>query len=209
MGALISRQHMNRVHGVVQRAEKDGYNVVCGGQPLAGKEAKSGYDFSKGAFYPPTVLTLPEKSSGNDTFPKVSNSEIWREEVFGPVVLVVPFKDEEQAIARANDSQHGLGASLWTDNLSRAHRVSKSLASGVVWVNAHHRNDPSSIWGGVVAANATSSASGLGRENGLEALHAYTQSKSVCFNVASLETRRKQEDWFAEPQEGEQKVRYG
>ena len=100
--------------------------------------------------------------------------------------------------------------------LSRAYRVTSRLNSGVVWVNCHHRNDPSSVWGGMISsgsaggAAAASSASGMGRENGLEALHAYTQSRSVAFNLAPLDQRNATEDWFGSvlDKQGEP-VRYG
>ncbi|KDN53202.1 aldehyde dehydrogenase [Tilletiaria anomala UBC 951] len=212
MGSLISRAHMNKVHGFVHRAiESDGFRVLAGGAPKTEFSATS-YDFAKGAFYPPTLLTLARDAAdiGTANEMRLRASEIWKGEVFGPVVLLCPFRDEEHAVELANDCQYGLGASIWTESLSRAHRVSKRLANGVVWVNGHHRNDPSSIWGGFIATSNGSvfSASGLGRENGLEALHAYTQSKSITFNLASAQERRANEDWFAETVEGRQ-LRYG
>jgi len=101
----------------------------------------------------------------------------------------------------ANDSKYGLGAGLWTMDLSRAHRVAKEIEAGLVWVNTHHRNDPSSPWGGM-------KESGIGRENGSEAYDAYSQSKSIIINVASAEDTRRTDDWFAEDDD-EGNRRYG
>ncbi|RLN67813.1 hypothetical protein BBJ29_006800, partial [Phytophthora kernoviae] len=98
--------------------------------------------------------------------------EVVREEVFGPVVAAYSFKDEAEAIRLANDSPFGLGAAVWTNSIKRAHRVAHYLEAGIIWLNDHHRNDPSSPWGGV-------KDSGVGRENGLEAYRSYTQVKSV------------------------------
>lgn len=75
--------------------------------------------------------------------------EIVKEEVFGPVVAAYSFKDESEAIQLANDSQYGLGASIWTTDIKRAHRVAHYLDAGIIWLNDHHRNDPSSPWGGM------------------------------------------------------------
>lgn len=102
---------------------------------MTGKSDLDGFDFSKGSFFPPTVLE------------NVSlESELWREEIFGPVVVVKRFSDEKQGVQLANACKYGLGAGIWTTDLSRAHRVSAEIEAGLVWVNTHHRNDPSSPW---------------------------------------------------------------
>lgn len=126
----------------------------------------------------------------------IPSMRVWREVVFGPVVCAVPFADEANAIRLANDSAFGLGTSIHTGNLKRAHRVAERIQAGVVWINDHHRNSPSSSWGGVTAG------SGIGRENGVEAFHEYTQSKSVV--VGKGEERF---DWFV-PGAAAASVRY-
>ncbi|KAG7096716.1 hypothetical protein E1B28_004130, partial [Marasmius oreades] len=102
--------------------------------------------------------------------------------------------DETQGVELANASRYGLGAGIWTSDLSRAHRVAADIQAGLCWVNTHHRNDPSSPWGGM-------KESGIGRENGVEAFEAYTQSKSTIINIASTDEMRENDDWFAESSE--------
>ncbi|KAF5322811.1 hypothetical protein D9619_000478 [Psilocybe cf. subviscida] len=179
MGTVISAHHLQRIDAVVKRAAKTA-TVLTGGEPLSGTSELDGFDFSKGSFYPPTVITDVETSD-----------EIWQEEVFGPVVVVKRFATEAEGIALANNCKYGLGAAIWTADLSRAHRVAAEIEAGLCWVNSHHRNDPSSPWGGM-------KESGIGRENGLEAFAAYTQSKSTIVNIASPDETRKTDDWFAD-----------
>lgn len=102
---------------------------------MAGISELDGFDLSAGSFYAPTVI---EDIDLED--------ELWREEVFGPILVVTKFQNEEQAICLANDCKYGLGAGLWTRDISRAHRLAALIESGLVWVNTHHRNDPSSPW---------------------------------------------------------------
>ncbi|KAF8969497.1 aldehyde dehydrogenase [Flammula alnicola] len=206
MGAVISSHHLERIDAMVRRASKTA-SVLAGGERMSGKSELDGFDFSRGSFYPPTVI------AGVNT-----DDEIWQEEVFGPVVVMKRFENEAEGIALANASKYGLGAGIWTSDLSRAHRVAAAMESGLCWVNTHHRNDPSSPWGGM-------KESGIGRENGLEAFEACkphifttaydetdlfaladTQSKSTIVNVASVEHMRKTDDWFADSGEAR---RYG
>eukprot|EP00605_Chrysophyceae_sp_TOSAG23-4_P001833 GSChrysophyteH1.ASY1.ANO1.2023.1 assembled CDS len=116
-----------------------------------------------------------------------NNMEIWKEEVFGPVVVAIPFKTEEEAIFLANDSPFGLAAAVWTRDVMRAHRVAEEMDVGIVWINDHHRNDPSSPWGGT-------KDSGVGRENGTHALQEYSQTRSVV-----VRTEDSAWDWFEQP----------
>lgn len=195
VGPLISRAQLERVHGFVERAKTEGAKVLCGGlgsiasspssspttptpTPVRGASPLQSLPrhLASGFFYPPTVLTSVHP-----------DMEIMQEEVFGPVVCLLPFASESEAVALANRSPYGLGASVHTKCGRRAHRVADSLQAGVIWLNEHHRNAPASPWGGVTAA------SGLGRENGREAWMDYTQSKSVVVGYAEGAF-----DWFSQ-----------
>ncbi|PCH41451.1 aldehyde dehydrogenase [Wolfiporia cocos MD-104 SS10] len=188
MGTVISHRQLERIEKLVQRPGVG--TILAGGRRMTGKSSLDDYDFSRGSFFPPTVIT--DVSTEDD---------LWREEVFGPVVVVKRFSDERAGIELANACKYGLGAGIWTSDLSRAHRVSAEIEAGLVWVNTHHRNDPSSPWGGM-------KESGIGRENGIEALEAYSQTKSTIVNIASAEETREMQDWYAEA-EGAQEKRYG
>ncbi|KAF7970782.1 hypothetical protein HWV62_23054 [Athelia sp. TMB] len=214
MGSVISLRHLQRIEGMIFRQSG---TILAGGARLTGPAPLDGFNFSKGNFLPPTVITDVEV-----------NDEIWQEEVFGPVVVVkrfkvcrsavkprvwvnfIRFKNEQEGLALANASKYGLGAGIWTSDLSRAHRIAADIQAGLVWVNTHHRNDPSSPWcvlslhiiGHVWGLNTRSRGgmkeSGIGRENGVEAYNAYSQSKSTIVNIAPAEETRKTDDWFAE-----------
>ncbi|KAI0700734.1 aldehyde dehydrogenase [Cytidiella melzeri] len=180
MGSVISPQQLERIESMVQREGKGTGKIIAGGKRMTDKSRLDQFDFSQGAFFPPTVITNVS-----------TEDDLWREEIFGPVVVVKKFASEEDGVSLANACKYGLGAGIWTQDLSRAHRVSEQIEAGLVWVNTHHRNDPSSPWGGM-------KDSGIGRENGLEAFEAYTQSKSTIINIASMEETRDIQDWFAE-----------
>lgn len=206
MGPMISQKQLNNVIALVDEAKEKGVQVVTGGDRIS--STASGFDVSKGYFYPPTVLA--DSASG-----KILDTRVWKEEAFGPVIVVVGFDTEEEALQLANDSEFGLGAAIWTEDLSRAFRVSEQIDAGICWgksyeprqcpcayqetVNTHHRNDPSSPWGGV-------GSSGVGSENGVEAYNAYTTMKSTIINYAPMEERLATEDWFREDAGA---VRYG
>jgi acyl-CoA reductase-like NAD-dependent aldehyde dehydrogenase len=193
MGSLISERQLKNLDRLVVEALANGQAVaLTGAKRMTGISPLDGFDFSKGSFYEPTVLLSQEQS--------ILDSLIWREEAFGPVIVVVGFDDEAEAIDLANDSEFGLGAGIWTQDLSQAFRVSDQIDAGIVWVNAHHRNDPSSPWGGAKAS------SGVGSENGIDAYNAYTTTKSTIINFASPEEVLEKEDWFADASED---VRYG
>lgn len=191
MGPVISAKQLQHIESLVQDAVTSGAKLVHGGKIMTGQSELDGTDFSKGYFYPPTVLVLDAASM---------NARIWAEEAFGPVVTVVGFETEQEAINLANDTQYGLGAAVWTTELSQAFRVSEQIEAGIVWVNTHHRNDPSSPWGGL------SPSSGVGSENGVEAYQAYTMAKSTIINYASTEESLQADDWF---KDGSGNVRYG
>ncbi|KAJ7590679.1 aldehyde dehydrogenase domain-containing protein [Mycena floridula] len=184
MGTVISLHHLERIQDMIGRTQG---TIAAGGQRMLGMSKLDETNFALGSFFPPTVIT------------EISiEDELWKEEIFGPVV-VVKRRSEAEGVALANACKYGLGAGIWTSQLSRAHRVAAEIDAGLVWVNTHHRNDPSSPWGGM-------KESGIGRENGMEALESYSQSKSTIVNVAPPKETRQTDDWFAETPEGR---RYG
>jgi acyl-CoA reductase-like NAD-dependent aldehyde dehydrogenase len=111
---------------------------------------------------------------------------IAQEEIFGPVVCVIPFEAEEEVLEIANGTEFGLATSIWTRDIARAHRVAHRLQSGITWINDHHRIDPASPWGGF-------KMSGIGRENGIVAYEGYTQIQSIIVNIANTRF-----DWYAD-----------
>jgi aminomuconate-semialdehyde/2-hydroxymuconate-6-semialdehyde dehydrogenase len=160
-GAVVSKAHFDKILGYIELAKREGGAIVAGGGP-AGPVNERCRD---GWFVLPTVvIDLPPSCRTN------------REEVFGPFVTVIPFDDEDEAVAIANGTEYGLAASLWTQNVSRAHRVADRLESGTVWVNCWMLRDLRVPFGGV-------KSSGVGREGGEEALRFFTEAKNVCVQV--------------------------
>jgi len=161
-GALVSRGHFDKVLSYIELAREEGGTVRCGGGPPAQlpDRCRGGY------FIRPTVIT------GLDASCRVN-----QEEIFGPVVTVMPFDDEREAVAVANGTRYGLAASIWTENLGRAHRVAEQVAAGTIWVNCWMLRDLRVPFGGM-------KASGLGREGGEEALRFFTEPKNVCVRFA-------------------------
>ena len=159
VGAMVSKPHYEKVLGCLQRAVEEGGQVLCGGQP-----AQVNGRCQKGYFIQPTVIEgLPLECRTN------------QEEIFGPVVTIHPFDSEDEAIQLANGTEYGLSASLWTENISRAHRLAERIDAGVVWVNAWMIRDLRTPFGGF-------KQSGVGREGGLESLRFWTQPKNVCIS---------------------------
>ena len=153
MGPLVDKNQMDTMTRFVNSAKEEGARLVLGGAP--------NYQPGQGFFVEPTIFVDAD-----------NRMEFVREEIFGPVLAVSTFDTEEQAIALANDSQYGLGAAIWTSNLSRAHRVSRRLESGMVWVNTWGDGDTTVPFGGV-------KASGNGRDKSLHAMEKYTELKNV------------------------------
>jgi aldehyde dehydrogenase (NAD+)/betaine-aldehyde dehydrogenase len=156
MGSLISGSHRERVHGFVERGAEAGAEVIAGGTVPEGP----------GAFYPATVV-----AASNDL-------EIAQEEVFGPVVTVIPFEDEKDAIRLANDVRYGLMATVWTGDPARGHRVAARIKSGTVGINMPYTAFPGIPFGGY-------KQSGFGRELALETLDLYLESKSVVLSTGA------------------------
>jgi aminomuconate-semialdehyde/2-hydroxymuconate-6-semialdehyde dehydrogenase len=157
-GAMVSQMQLDKVRFYVDLAQREGGVIALGGSvPPAPNERCSG-----GYFFPPTVITgLPVSCRVN------------REEIFGPVVTITPFDKEDEVITYANDTEYGLASSVWTQNLSRAHRVAEQIHTGTVWVNCWLVRDLRVPFGGM-------KQSGVGREGGEEALRFFTESKNVC-----------------------------
>lgn len=155
LGPMITEAQYEKVLDYFRIAREQGAALVCGGAIPADPELQKGW------FVQPTI------------YAGASNSDrLAREEIFGPVLVVIPFADEAEAIAIANDSDYGLVAGLWTQNVGRAHRVSAQLQAGQVFVNEYFSGGVETPFGGY-------KQSGIGREKGIEALHHYTQVKSV------------------------------
>jgi 2-formylbenzoate dehydrogenase len=156
MGSLVSPQHRDRVLGLVEGGVADGLRLVTGGGPPDGLG---------GAYVAPTVFA--------DVPP---GAHLAQEEVFGPVLVVVPFDDDDEALAIANGSTLGLTASIWTEDIGRAHRLVRDVEAGYVWVNTVSRHFAGLPFGGV-------KDSGVGREEAVEELHSFTQVKAVTLDV--------------------------
>jgi aminomuconate-semialdehyde/2-hydroxymuconate-6-semialdehyde dehydrogenase len=161
LGALVSRAHFDKVLGCIALARDEGGAVLCGGEAVRMEGRCAG-----GYFVAPTVIEgLPGHCRTN------------QEEIFGPVVTLMPFADEDEAVALANGTGYGLAASVWTTQLQRAHRVAARLESGIVWINCWMLRDLRTPFGGV-------KQSGVGREGGVEALRFFTDAKNVCIALA-------------------------
>jgi aminomuconate-semialdehyde/2-hydroxymuconate-6-semialdehyde dehydrogenase len=160
MGPLISKGHQEKVLSYFEIARQEGATFVTGG-----KQPVFGDDRDQGSFVEPTVICdLDDDSRFN------------REEVFGPVCHVSPFDSEDEVIDRVNDTIYGLAACIWTENLSRAHRVAPKLDTGIVWVNTWYLRDLRTPFGGV-------RLSGIGREGGLHSMAFYSEPSNICIKL--------------------------
>lgn len=160
MGALISEAHRHKVESFIEEARHLSGTIVTGGT-----RPRLGAPFDGGYFLSPTILT------GLDP-----QCRVMQEEIFGPVVTVTPFCDEAEAVKLANDVRYGLSASIWSQNISRCHRVAHTLDVGTVWVNTWLKRDLQVPFGGM-------KASGLGREGGIYSLDFYSEQKNICVQV--------------------------
>jgi aminomuconate-semialdehyde/2-hydroxymuconate-6-semialdehyde dehydrogenase len=160
MGAVVSEGHMNKVLSYIELAKQEGGTVLTGGaRVFLDGENKDGY------FIAPTVI----EGLG-------PNCRTNQEEIFGPVVTIAPFDTVEEAVENANSTMYGLAATLWTSDLSKAHRVSAQIDSGIVWINTWLLRDLRTPFGGV-------KSSGVGREGGFEALKFFTEAQNVCIEL--------------------------
>jgi aldehyde dehydrogenase (NAD+) len=160
MGTVAFDGHFRKVLDYIEIGKNEGANLLYGGQPPRDRP-----DLAKGLFIEPTV------------FGDVSNDmRIAREEIFGPVVCLIRFTDEDDAVRIGNDTPFGLAAGVWTENVGRAHRMARRLRAGTVWINTYRRTNYASPFGGF-------KDSGLGRENGSSALEEFTEVKSVWVNT--------------------------
>ena len=160
LGAIVSKQHMEKILSKIEQARNEGGKVLTGGKRLQLEgELKNGY------YIEPTIIEgLPADCQTN------------HEEIFGPVVSMIPFKSEEDVISMANSTRYGLSASIFTSDVSRAHRVASAIDSGIVWVNTWLLRDLRIPFGGM-------KSSGIGREGGFNSLQFFTEPKNVCIKI--------------------------
>ncbi|HEX8564598.1 MAG TPA: aldehyde dehydrogenase [Pyrinomonadaceae bacterium] len=160
IGAVVSKPHLEKILSYIDLAQSEGGKILCGG-----KQIKLEGKCQNGYFIEPTVIeNLSCECRTN------------QEEIFGPVVTIQPFETEAEVLNYANSIEYGLSATVWTENLSRAHRVAEKLESGIIWVNSWLLRDLRTPFGGM-------KNSGVGREGGFEALRFFTEEKNVCIKI--------------------------
>ena len=159
MGPLVSAAHREKIESYIKIGVQEGAKLVCGGGRPKGAE------FAKGNFVEPTIF--------DDVKP---NMRIAKEEIFGPVLSVIPFDTEEEAVRLANDTVYGLAAAVWTSNITKGMRVIRELRAGITWINTYHPTYNEMPWGGY-------KQSGTGRELGLYGIQAYLETKQVNVNL--------------------------
>lgn len=164
VGALISQEHLGKVMGYIEKAKAEGAEVAAGGNRVTRGA------LAKGAFVEPTIFTACK-----------DEMTVVREEVFGPVMAVLDFEDEEEVIARANDTPYGLSAGVFTRDLARGHRTIARLQAGTCWINNYNITPIEMPFGGM-------KLSGIGRENGKAAIEHYSQVKSVYVELGDVES---------------------
>jgi betaine-aldehyde dehydrogenase len=159
VGALISKEHLAKVLEAIESAKSSGAKLLTGGYQVTEGE------LAKGNFVAPTVFVDCQ-----------DNMDFVQKEIFGPVMAVIKFSDEDEAIKRSNATNYGLAAGVFTQNISRAHRVIHQLQAGICWINT---------WGDSPAPMPVGGykLSGVGRENGIETLSHYTQTKSILIEL--------------------------
>ena len=156
VGAIVSKPHFDKVLSYIDLAKQEGGHVLCGGHAVKPN------GFENGWYIAPTIIEGLDANCRTNT-----------EEIFGPVITLIPFETEEEVLTMANGTAYGLAATLWTTDLKRAHRMAEALQSGIVWVNCWLLRDLRTPFGGV-------KQSGVGREGGWEAMRFFTEPKNVC-----------------------------
>ncbi|WP_106794067.1 aldehyde dehydrogenase [Aquimarina sp. Aq78] len=156
LGALVSKSHLEKVKSYIDIAKEEGGTILCGGNYVT----VNGYE--KGYYLQPTIIEV------NST-----DCRLAQEEIFGPVVTIMPFDTDDEALAMANDIRYGLSCSIWTNNLNRSMHLAKHIQAGIVWINTWMMRDLRTAFGGT-------KDSGVGREGGFEALRFFTEPKNVC-----------------------------
>ncbi len=160
IGAVVSKPHMEKILSYVELAKQEGGKVLCGG-----KQATVGGEFENGYYLEPTIIE-------NLSYDCRTNQE----EIFGPVVTIMPFDTEEEVLMYANSTMYGLASTVWTQDITKANRVAMNLHTGIVWINCWLLRDLRTPFGGV-------KSSGVGREGGFEALDFFTEPKNVCVKL--------------------------
>jgi aminomuconate-semialdehyde/2-hydroxymuconate-6-semialdehyde dehydrogenase len=160
LGAVVSKEHMNKILSKIDEAKKLGGKIISGGNRIVlDGELKDGY------YIEPTII---EGLS--------SDCDINQEEIFGPVVSLISFKTEEEVVDMANSTKYGLSASIFTENISKGHRVAANIDSGIVWINTWLLRDLRIPFGGM-------KQSGVGREGGFKSLEFFTEPKNICVKI--------------------------
>lgn len=155
-GAVVSEAHYNKILNCIERARKEGGSILTGGKSVHPKGYENGW------YIAPTIIeNLPYNCATN------------QEEIFGPVVTIMPFESEDEVVNYANSTVYGLSATIWTQDISKANRMAKRVEAGIVWVNTWLLRDLRTPFGGV-------KSSGIGREGGFEALRFFTEPKNIC-----------------------------
>ena len=158
IGALVSKPHLEKVLSYLEKVKQESATILYGGERVSVDGAEKGY------YLEPTIIEV----SSNDCI-------LNQEEIFGPVVTLMPFENDEEALSLANDINYGLSATIWTNNLKRSLYFSEHLETGIVWVNTWLQRDLRTPFGGT-------KSSGVGREGGFEVLRFFTEAKNVCIN---------------------------
>lgn len=156
VGALVSKPHLEKVKSYIDIAEEEGGTVLCGGNYVTVEGSENGY------YLEPTIIEVTD-----------ANCRLNQEEIFGPVVTIMPFDTDDEALALANGVKYGLSSTIWTNNLTRSMRLAKNLHAGIVWINTWLMRDLRTPFGGM-------KDSGVGREGGVEALRFFTEPKNIC-----------------------------
>jgi aminomuconate-semialdehyde/2-hydroxymuconate-6-semialdehyde dehydrogenase len=160
LGAIVSKEHLAKIERYVDLAKKDGGKILTGG-----KRPQLSPPFDKGYFFEPTVIVNLD-----------NKCQINQEEIFGPVVTILPFNDEADVVNQANDTDYGLACSIWTNDIDKAHRTAQKIETGIIWINCWMVRDLRTPFGGM-------KSSGIGREGGSYGLNFFRELKNICLKI--------------------------